>query len=74
MWRVGDGHCIKAYSDNWIPNLISGRSSLCELSGTVLVKDLISPSRTWKENEVHLKKCNSFFGLWVDVKRQNLYC
>lgn len=52
MWRVRDGHCIKAYSDNWIPNLISGRSSLCELSGTVLVKYLISPSRTWKENEV----------------------
>lgn len=52
MWRMRYGQCIKAFSDNWILSLNSGRSSLCDLNGSILVKDSISPNRTWKENEV----------------------
>lgn len=53
LWRVGDGNHIQAVSDSWIPRLAaSGRSSRCGLNELVMVKNLISPTRIWKEDVV----------------------
>lgn len=52
-WRVGNGHQIKFLSDRWIPRLTSGMSFLCGLNWTIMVTDLISSCRAWKEDEEH---------------------
>lgn len=52
-WKMGNGHQIRALSNRWIPHLASGKSSLCDLNMTTLVKYLISTSRAWKDDEVH---------------------
>lgn len=51
----GNGHHIEALNDGWIPRLASGRSSLCGSHDMLLVKDLISPNRTWNEEVVRSK-------------------
>ncbi|XP_075504621.1 uncharacterized protein LOC142542059 [Primulina tabacum] len=51
-WRVGNGLRIKAYSDNWITSLASGKSSMEGSNESPMVSELILPDRTWNVDKV----------------------
>lgn len=69
-WRVGNGQCIKALEDAWIPDLWTGKSSAPSV--VLHVQDFIGANGEWNEEALKVHFPDFEVGLILSISLINL--